>query len=341
MFLTEEGLDILMGIFGQSHFDEDDAIGYLSAFCCMSSAPKNYEGGRLHILEFQGYIPLDQPAIVYFPGLIRHGGTPLMAPHSVPVDPRATRHAVVLYPPNRIMEGRVIHTLGTFPDGTHLRLPPEVTDWRYSNYRIPSTSHMNYHADAQVLLSDFALLNQCAHFYLLFILFLLRQLPRRFKPRVDTSMFLRSISMENSDGQRICCNEWPLGPDGSPLFDGADVTPPQPNPTNEPSDTSSSDSTDFTTPWDADMPGMSGHISLSAIPATNNVGEASSITSQPSSTHLRENALRAYISFKQSVGKLFPLTNYKCHTDEGPEGEVVASDNEFRASVYFLLIRLF
>src|ERR1700720_3883463 len=106
MFLTEIGLDILMGIFGGSHFDEEDAIGYLTLFCCLSSAPKYYEGGRLHILEFQGYIPLDQPVIAYFPGLIQHGGTPLMAPHGVPVDPRATRNAVVLYPPSRIMEGR-------------------------------------------------------------------------------------------------------------------------------------------------------------------------------------------------------------------------------------------
>jgi len=88
--------------------------------------------------------------------------------------------------------------------------------------------------------------------------------------------------MENSDGQCICYDEWPLGPDGSPLFDGVDITPPQPNPANKPSDMSSSDSTDFTTPWDADICGMPGYISLLTASVTNitDVEEASSITSQ-------------------------------------------------------------
>jgi len=133
---AEKKLDESMGFFGGDHFDRWDAEGGLTAMVGAPDIDDGDSGGRFHVLELNGFIPLDVPVIIFFSGLRKHGGTsPLAAPPisnepPKPLQKWGYRWFNILYPPARIMDGRAIISLGSLPGKDFFPMKPEIADLR-------------------------------------------------------------------------------------------------------------------------------------------------------------------------------------------------------------------
>jgi hypothetical protein len=127
---VETGLDETLGFYGGSHFDKWDAEAGLTMMTGAPDIEEGDSGGRFHLLELCGYIPLDVPVIMFFSGLRKHGGTsPLAAPSKMAVK-WGYRWFNILYPPARIMDGRSIISLGSLPGKDFFPMKPEIVDPR-------------------------------------------------------------------------------------------------------------------------------------------------------------------------------------------------------------------
>ena len=74
-----------MGFFGliQGHTDEGDDEAGLTCMISNSWIPEDYKPGRFHLLGMGVYTILKPKTASIFSGLVKHGGTPPIAPKGV------------------------------------------------------------------------------------------------------------------------------------------------------------------------------------------------------------------------------------------------------------------
>ncbi|KAJ4464250.1 hypothetical protein C8J55DRAFT_409094, partial [Lentinula edodes] len=106
------------------HFDKYDSAGGWTTMFSFPDIPaeNGWEGGRFHLVEFGLYVELDGIKSITFTGLRLHGGTPPLAPASVPIPPSAYRFIVVLYPQGAILDGRATLNIAAASSGTTVQL---------------------------------------------------------------------------------------------------------------------------------------------------------------------------------------------------------------------------
>lgn len=130
-----------MGQFGSTdgHHDALDSVAGMTCMIANSRLPadpnEQYENGRFHILILGCYIRLKPSMVVTFCGLMRHGGTPPIAPPGSPVAKHAYRAMIICYPPQSILSGSGVHSIpfASLPNKKLLKLGPEITTYRYVN----------------------------------------------------------------------------------------------------------------------------------------------------------------------------------------------------------------
>lgn len=119
-----------MKSFGVTHRDAYDFGAALSSMTTMSDIPddEDQEPGRFHFLAHGFYVTLEPWKIVFFSGLLPHGGTAPLAGPGKTAPHWAYRALLIGYPPKYIMSGDVRHSLAALPNQSHpLYITPEMT----------------------------------------------------------------------------------------------------------------------------------------------------------------------------------------------------------------------
>lgn len=121
-----------MGFFGLTagHTDEGDDEAGLTCMISGSRIPDDYEPGRFHIFGLGMYVVVKPKTSTFFSGLVKHGGTPPIAPMGVVPSKDAARLMIVLYCPKAILSpsSNLVMPLASLPNGTPLFLGPEITN---------------------------------------------------------------------------------------------------------------------------------------------------------------------------------------------------------------------
>ncbi|KAK7689205.1 hypothetical protein QCA50_007896 [Cerrena zonata] len=124
---SNQGLDE-QEFFGGLHRDLGDIICSISALVSLSDNPKNYEGGRFHLISLGVYVVLDEIDVFYFSGHHLHGGTPPLAPEGEEnIEDWAYRCVVIFYPASKIISGSSqVFMAGSGIHGEPVTLPRKV-----------------------------------------------------------------------------------------------------------------------------------------------------------------------------------------------------------------------
>lgn len=126
-FCLAEGL-VEQGFFGGIHRDLGDLICSMSGMVSLSDHPRNYQGGRFHLISLGIYVVLDQIDVFYFVGHHLHGGTPPLAPEGEEeIKDWAYRYVVIFYPSSKMISGSTqVFMAGSGVRGEPVTLPREV-----------------------------------------------------------------------------------------------------------------------------------------------------------------------------------------------------------------------
>jgi hypothetical protein len=130
----DKGLEESMGFFGSEHFDKFNTESSVTVMVGAPDIDKGESGGHFHLLELNGYIPLDVPVIMLCSGLRKHGGTSPLAAPPIPGEPPKPLSKwgycwfSILYPPACIMDGRSIISLRSLPGKDFFPMKPEIAD---------------------------------------------------------------------------------------------------------------------------------------------------------------------------------------------------------------------
>lgn len=135
-----------MGQFGSTdgHRDTLDSIAGMTSMIANSRLPPQYEHGRFHVLILGCYVRLKPSTVVTFCGLMKHGGTPPIAPPQAVVAQDAYRLMTVCYPPHSILSGSGVHSIpfASLPNKELLKLGPEITSHQYVPFYFYSSERL-------------------------------------------------------------------------------------------------------------------------------------------------------------------------------------------------------
>ncbi len=116
--------------FGIVHRDACDFSASMSAMMSMSDIPddEDQEPGRFHFLPHGFYTTLEPWKIVFFSGLLPHGGTAPLAGPGKKAPRWAYRAVLIGYPPKYILSGDIKHAFAALPNQSHpLYITSEMT----------------------------------------------------------------------------------------------------------------------------------------------------------------------------------------------------------------------
>lgn len=141
-----------MGYFGGPHIDMKDSVGSFSVMASLCDLPKGkgWEPGRFHLLAVGVYFVLDEFALIYFTGRLRHGGTSPTAPRRYKMKGWEYRLVVIGYPSEKIQMADSRQPLAAMPyQQTPLYITPEMIG---VNRVLPVSGHVNFAMDGQAVM---------------------------------------------------------------------------------------------------------------------------------------------------------------------------------------------
>ena len=208
-----------MGLFGGPHYDKHDGSHSLSCMVTASNLPDEpgWDYGRFHLLGIGVYVVLEPFTAIYFSGRLYHGGTAPLSPEGVDPPPWAYRMVIIGYPPRQIILGKARHAFAALPFSNQtLYISPEMTGISsYTEQDTPVIHEANIVNDGPATMTPLSYIQFIARSLLLFALCILRQVLSKWEPKIDTEMFLKSITI-TVDGHVYRGDEWQFGPTGDP-----------------------------------------------------------------------------------------------------------------------------
>ncbi|KAJ7179711.1 hypothetical protein C8R46DRAFT_1029153 [Mycena filopes] len=207
-----------LGFFGGAHVDRNDAEAWYTNMTCNHDIPDNYDPGMFFILQLGVFVRLKRYSSINFFGHRKHGGTPPLCPDGVTPVKWGYRFVVVSYPPRRTVNGTSRVVLAALPHNQSLVLPPEVlhigcqnrVDAHWSDP--PTTNASTFVKEGADIMEPVSLVQMVVCWGILFLFYLLKQLPERFKVQMDPDLIIQAITYETEDGERRNVGPWALAP---------------------------------------------------------------------------------------------------------------------------------
>ncbi|KAJ7718898.1 hypothetical protein B0H16DRAFT_1897435 [Mycena metata] len=206
-----------LGYFGGAHTDENDAEAYLSNMVCNHDIPATYEPGMFFLLQLGVFVRLSQYRSINFFGHRRHGGTPPLCPEGAQLVKWGYHWVAITYPPRTTVNGTSRVTLAALPNNGALIMPPEIlhtgcqnrTDAGWSDP--PSTKRSTFASAGGDMMEDVSLFRFTICWLILFMFYVLQQLPKRLKVQVDPDLIIQAITYDR-DGERRNVGPWEYAP---------------------------------------------------------------------------------------------------------------------------------
>ncbi|KAJ7842991.1 hypothetical protein B0H14DRAFT_2586035 [Mycena olivaceomarginata] len=196
-----------LGYFGGAHADKKDAKAWYSNMTCNHDIPEDYDPGMFFILQLGVFIRLKCYSSMNFFGHRQHGGTPPLSPNGAPAK-WAYRWVVIMYPPQRMVNGTARVTLAALPNNEALIMPPEVlhTEWDV----LPFSCHCakaSFIREGLAMIVPASVVTIVVRWLLLFMFYLLQQLPANLKIQMDPDLIIQAITYEQN-GERVNIGPW-------------------------------------------------------------------------------------------------------------------------------------